>query len=481
MRKFQGVVIKELIILLRDIPALIVLFLLPLFLVIVVTLTQEKALSKLDQTVISIVMVDDDGSSLGKSIEGGLLDSRFFKIIKTYKGKNLDSTVAKDLIHRGEYQVGIIIPKGASHLARENAHYLIQKSFNVDSSAIDSLMQSIPRTRISIYLDPAINEAYRTSVVSSLKMLVQAAEIKIMLENFLVVLQSELRMQYRHQIKKEVSFQMEKAQQQFMSQVKEKMGNIPIGNIQQPSDNEAKLSSELNLSVSDKNFPWKSENIIQIQEEYAQKAKTVIKPSVIQNNVPGFTLFAMFFIVIPLSGSIIIERSEGAFNRLRTLPVSYLTVLSGKIAIYLVVCILQFVLLLFMGMKFFPMIDLPGLTLGSNFGGIIVAVIASSMAAIGFGLLIGTIARTHAQAAMFGASMVVVLAILGGVFIPVYLMPESMKLLSNISPIRWGIDSFLSIFVREGNVGSILVDVTKLVSFFIVALLISLYSFVKRK
>jgi ABC-2 type transport system permease protein len=81
---------------------------------------------------------------------------------------------------------------------------------------------------------------------------------------------------------------------------------------------------------------------------------------------------------------------------------------------------------------------------------------------------------------MFGSSMVVVLAILGGAFIPVHLMPGSMKLLSNISPIRWGIDSFLFIFVREGDIASIITEVMKLVSFFIIALLISLKTFVRR-
>lgn len=481
MRKLLGSVYKEFIIMMRDIPGIILLFLLPLFLVIVVTLTQEKALSRIDQTIISVVIVDDDSNSLGSSIIGGLKESKCFEIVTKYRGKKLDKETATELIHRGEYQVGIMIPKGATDSAKANAHNLIQKSFTIDSSSIDSLLKSISRTKITIYYDPAINESFRTSMVSSIKMLIQSAEIKMMLENFLSVLKQELQIQYKTQVKNEVVYQMQNATALFMSEVRKKMGNLAPSKIQMPNDSQAKLSSELNLALSDKNFPWKSENILEVQEEFAKKSESFIKPSLVQNNVPGFTLFAMFFIVIPLSGSIIIERSEGAFHRVRTLPVSYLTILSGKILIYLMVCILQFLLLLFMGMKFFPMIGMPGLVLGSNYGGIIVAALSSSMAAVGFGLLVGTVARTHAQAAMFGSTMVVVLAILGGVFIPVYLMPESMRFLSNISPIRWGIDSFLTIFVREGNIASIIVDVIKLVSFFIVALLISLFSFVKRK
>jgi ABC-2 type transport system permease protein len=481
MRKLLGAINKEMIMMLRDIPGLILLFLLPLFLVIVVTLTQEKALSKIDNTMISVIVVDDDANTLGNSIINGLKESKYFEIITEYRGKKLDKETATGLIHKGEYHVGIIIPRGATDSAQLNAHNLIQKSFVIDSTATDSLLNSIARTKITIYYDPAINESYRTSVVSSIRMLIQAAEIKIMLENFLSVLRTELKVQYKTQVKQEVGYQMQIAQKQFMSEVKKKMGNFPMDKMKPPNDSQAHLSSDLKLAVSDKNFPWKAENILKVNEEFAKKAETIIKPSIIQNNVPGFSLFAMFFIVIPLSGSIILERNEGAFHRVRTLPVSYLTILSGKIFLFMIVCLLQFLLLLFMGMKFFPLIDLPGLTLGANYGGIIVAALASSLAAVGFGLIIGTVARTYAQAAMFGSTMVVILAIMGGVFIPVYLMPETMKVISNISPIRWGIDSFLTIFVREGNIASIGMDVIKLVSFFIVALLISLFSFVRRK
>ena len=78
----------------RDIPGMILLFLLPLFLVIVVTLTQEKALSKIDNTMISIVIVDEDNNSLGSSIIDGLKESKYFDIVTEYKGQKINKVLS---------------------------------------------------------------------------------------------------------------------------------------------------------------------------------------------------------------------------------------------------------------------------------------------------------------------------------------------------------------------------------------------------
>ena len=45
-----------------------------------------------------------------------------------------------------------------------------------------------------------------------------------------------------------------------------------------------------------------------IKEVYPSKRNAIIKPTLSQNSIPGFILFAMFLIVIPLSGSMITEK-----------------------------------------------------------------------------------------------------------------------------------------------------------------------------
>ena len=239
--------------------------------------------------------------------------------------------------------------------------------------------------------------------------------------------------------------------------------------------------NKMNLKIPE--FPWQPQSLLTLNETYANdRQNLVIKPSVSQNRVPGFTLFAMFFIVLPLAGSIVTERNEGANNRLRTLPVSYLTLMVGKIILYSFVCLFQFFFMMSIGMYVLPrFFDMPALIMGTHYFAILITAIMSSLAAIGFGLLVGSWARTHAQASTFGSLMVVILGVLGGVFIPIYLIPESIKTITIISPMRWGIDAFIDLFVRNDGLYSVFPNIACLFSFFILSLTITLYSYSRKK
>jgi ABC-2 type transport system permease protein len=71
---------------------------------------------------------------------------------------------------------------------------------------------------------------------------------------------------------------------------------------------------------------------------------------------------------------------------------------------------------------------------------------------------------------MFGAILVVIMAALGGIFMPVHMMPESLKFISNFSPLRWGIDSYLYIFVRGTGLIFIWKNLLLLFGFFVVSM-----------
>jgi ABC-2 type transport system permease protein len=123
---------------------------------------------------------------------------------------------------------------------------------------------------------------------------------------------------------------------------------------------------------------------------------------------------------------------------------------------------------------------MPALVIGTNYSAIFITALASSFAAIGFGLLVGTVASSHAQASTFGSLMIVILGLLGGVFIPVYLIPAGIKAITLISPLRWGIDAFIDLFVRNEGFSSIYINIIGLFSFFLLSLLISTISYSKR-
>lgn len=223
------------------------------------------------------------------------------------------------------------------------------------------------------------------------------------------------------------------------------------------------------------------QNLVSINEGIAGGSEFRLEYNIVNNNVPALILFAMFFIVIPLASSIMHEKQQGTRDRIMTLPINWATLLLGKITIYLVVCLLQFFLMIAIGIYLIPSItDLPALSLDVNLLALFAITLASGLAAVGFGLLIGSLSATFMQAAPIGAVLVVILAILGGIFVPNYMMPEMVSKISFISPMRWGSDAFYSIFARNAGPGMILRHFFLLLIFFIVSLVISYNSISKR-
>ena len=97
------------------------------------------------------------------------------------------------------------------------------------------------------------------------------------------------------------------------------------------------------------------------------------------------------------------------------------------------------------------------------------------MAGTGYGLLIAVFFRTPQQALSFGSISVVILAAIGGVWVPVYVMPEILQHISKISPLNWGLESFNNLFLRDVSTVGILPDILKLIGFAIACLAVSIY------
>ncbi len=395
MRKLWFILKKEFLLLFRDIPGLIILFLMPVLLIFVVTLAQENAL-KSQNSKTRILFVNESASPFAKKLLANLDSSGFFHPLEKINQARVTRSQAKTLIGSGDYKFGVIVPAGDSDIV--------------------------------LLIDPTLPENYKNAVTNSLGFIIRGTQSREVMTDILSNLQGNIR-------------------PVIESLVAEKMRKLP-----------------------------------NITETYALREKSDIKPNVIQNNVPGFILFAMFFIVIPLAGSLITEKNEGSFQRLRSLPVSLTAILSGKVVAYLVVCLLQFFLMMVIGTWVFPTyFGLPQLQVGHQHLAIFIATVAASLAAIGFGIIVGAAATTHNQAALFGSVMVVLLGVISGTFLPIHLMPRFIQYISYLSPIRWGIENYLNLFIREGNISSILPNTILLILFFGFAMIISIAIFARRK
>ncbi|WP_420845242.1 ABC transporter permease [Maribacter litopenaei] len=98
----------------------------------------------------------------------------------------------------------------------------------------------------------------------------------------------------------------------------------------------------------------------------------------------------------------------------------------------------------------------------------------AGLAAVGLGLLLGTIAKSQEQSAPFGATFVVILAAIGGVWVPVFAMPHFMQTISKLSPMNWGLNAFYDVFLRNVGIGEILPEISALFLFFIATTMVAI-------
>jgi len=67
----------------------------------------------------------------------------------------------------------------------------------------------------------------------------------------------------------------------------------------------------------------------------------------------------------------------------------------------------------------------------------------------------------------------IVLAVIGGVMVPKFVMPEALQRIADFSPMSWGVDGFLELFLRGGGVVNIWPELAKLTAFGLVALILA--------
>lgn len=406
MHKLWASTYKEALLLIRDIGGMAILFIMPLVLVITVTLIQDNTFRSINDTKIPILWVDHDQGNVSQSIYGGLEESNAFTLIDKKSGEE-----ARELVFGGKYQLAIVIPPDLTtdleQKVNRNVEDLLSK-FGLEENSTLPQKETLERKEVILYFDPATQMAFKNSIKNGIDKMI----FKIETETIYKAFQSQL------------------------------------------SDDETEAIFDTG-------------NFITFKEISPHNGEKEITPNSVQHNVPAWTLFAIFFIIVPLSINMVKEKSQGTFVRLRTNPVSYLTVLGGKIVIYLSVCLIQFGLMLAIGVYFFPLIGLPGLDVSHKIPLLFLVALFAGLAAIGLGLLLGTIARTQEQSAPFGATLVVILAAMGGVWVPVFIMPGFMQVLSNLSPMNWGLNAFYDVFLRKVGLLGILPDIALLFLFFI--------------
>ena len=172
-------------------------------------------------------------------------------------------------------------------------------------------------------------------------------------------------------------------------------------------------------------------------------------PTSTQQSVPSWIVFGMFFIIIPMSTVFINERKQNTLMRMHTMNISIPALFGGKIIPYLVINQIQVWLMVGVGVFIVPLLGADALTPGDSMAGLIMISSGLSFAAIGTSMLIAVTAGTVEQATTVGGIINILLGAIGGVMVPKLFMPPAMQTIANISPMSWGLEGFLDIFLRD--------------------------------
>ncbi len=187
-------------------------------------------------------------------------------------------------------------------------------------------------------------------------------------------------------------------------------------------------------------------------------------PNAVQQSVPSWIVFAVFFIVLPIGNAFIGERNQGTFSRLAGMNVSLGLLLMGKTVPYFLVNQIQVAAMLAVGVWVVPLLGGFALTLGNSPAGLALLSASLSLCAIAMALLVAALSRTPEQSSTVGGILNLLLGAMGGVMVPVFVMPPVLQALSSLSPMSWGLQGYLDLFLRGGGVRDVLPEAALLLT-----------------
>ena len=413
MFKLWSTIRKDAIILFRDKVGLLLMFVMPILLVLVITSIQNSTFELVNENKIPLLVCNKDTAHTSVEFIEALKQIGMFEI--TEVSNSLSTKSLNTLMHEKDALVAIIIPPTFSYSISKKTIDVSSKAlqeFGLNGDTISKNKSLVKPQHIELIYNPVLQKSFLQSINGALTSAIQIIEGKKLVQQLYVTL------------------------------------------------NEKPMPENLQLEILQKN--------ISIEEIAAAKDGSKTIPNATQHNVPAWTIFAMFFIVISLGGSIVKEKLSGSFVRLKTLPTSYLTALLSKQLTYLGVTLAQVFVIFSLGIWIFPYIGLPALNLPTDLFGLLIVSLLCGWAAISYAICIGTFAQTQEQANGFGAVSIVILAAVGGILVPSFAMPQSFAVVMKLSPLYWCLESYYGLFLERGSLRDVLESTLPLIAFIII-------------
>jgi ABC-2 type transport system permease protein len=335
---------------------------------------------------ISVGIVDLDGSAISKAVVIGAEADPNLRVLTPTEDD------ARDSVRRGQVTVSVIIPKGFGDAAG--------KAFFGDGE----------KPPLDLLFDPSrsVEVAMMRGILTEHVMQAVSKEMFGGEQGRAVVAQAlpEIEKSTMPADQKKALVEMLKSVDNFYKQPAGAQGNSGPRGITMP------YSVHEQPMTSGENVPYNG---------YA-------------HSFAGMGIQFLLFAAANLGIEILLERQKGLWKRLRSAPISRLTLLAGKVASMTIVGLMT------LSVSFgFAMVVFGVRIQGSLIGFVGVALGCSLMAAT-FGLLIAALGKTPAATRGVTTLAVLMMVMLGGAWVPTFIFPAWLQQATVIVPARWAVD-----------------------------------------
>jgi ABC-2 type transport system permease protein len=412
---------KEFKVLINDRRAFSNLFLIPIAFILVMTVALQGVFdSGSSNNPVDLLIVNRDQGEIASRVVTNLSHAAGLTLIETNDGKPLTQSAAEDLITGGTYSIALVFPEDFSD--------------RILAAAIDS---SADKAQVSFIADPAVGQQL-------------IAPIQGLVEGYI----ERQALQAQEPIRLDRGF-------------KTMVSAAPAGQADFIRTLGARFTEEMNSSsVNTENNPG-----FDIQVALPTKYQATRNPTSAEQNVPGYTIYGVFLIITTISTGLFREKNEGTLRRLQATPISRAAILIGKLLPYYLINLIQIVLMLAVGMAVFH------IGLGNHPWVLVPLSLATAAAATGLGLFVTGLGKTQEQVSSLSLVLSIVLSVLGGLMVPLYVMPDFLQKFSMIIPHAWALNGFLDVMVRGQGIGAEIPVIAGLLGFAMIFWVMGIWRF----
>jgi len=193
--------------------------------------------------------------------------------------------------------------------------------------------------------------------------------------------------------------------------------------------------------------------------------------------VAGIAVLFVFGTAQVTARSIYDEKKVGSFHRLLAAPMSKASLLSGKMLPNIIVGLIQFTVIFAFGIFGLKWLGLASPSLGNDPLAVVPVCFIICLCSTAFGILIAAIARTENQIGGITSLLVWGLGIVGGAFIPIFILDQFLGPVVKIIPQYWANRALSSLMLRGLGLADVVTEIAVLLGFTAIFFIIGLWRF----